>query len=229
MSLKETKQIASQINGWLSEKEGEFLYKKAKECTGRGVIVEIGSWKGKSTIFLARGSKAGNNVKVCTIDPYVEEYGGKMALKEFKQNIEIANVQDIIKPIIKSSKEAVENWNTPIEFLWIDGDHSFPMVKLDFELWSPHLVEGGTIAFHDAVFGGVKKVVCNFVLKSNNFGNVGLIDTIFYAQKLNNLSWKDKLKNRIMIIFLNTYEVLRRIPLPNFLRKIIKKIASIII
>lgn len=229
MSLEETKQIANQIEGWLSEDEGEFLYKSAKKCIGRGVIVEIGPWKGKSTVYLANGSKASNKVKIYTIDPYVEEYGGKLAFEEFKKNIKTANVEDVIEPLVKTSEEANKDWRKPIEFLWIDGDHSFPMVKLDFDLWSPYLIKGGTIAFHDAVSGGPKKVVCDFVLKSDKFGNAGLIDTIFYAQRLDNLSLKDKSRNRAMIILLNIYEVFRGIPLPKSLRKLIKGIVAKIV
>ncbi len=55
-NLKQAIQSARDIEGWLTEKEGIFLYKMANKCTGRGVIVEIGSWKGKSTIWLSLGS-----------------------------------------------------------------------------------------------------------------------------------------------------------------------------
>jgi len=70
MSAEETKKIADKINGHLSDKEGEFLYSTAKKCLGKGAIVEIGCWKGKSTVYLASGSKAGNNIKVYAIDPH---------------------------------------------------------------------------------------------------------------------------------------------------------------
>ncbi|WP_455277747.1 hypothetical protein [[Eubacterium] cellulosolvens] len=53
------KKLTDKVEGWLTDKEGELLYKLAKQCTGKGVIVEIGSWKGKSTIWLGMGSKNG--------------------------------------------------------------------------------------------------------------------------------------------------------------------------
>src|SRR5204862_2126445 len=56
------------IGGWLTPKEGRLLYELARGCTGRGVIVEIGSWKGKSTIWLASGSRRGPGVFVYAID-----------------------------------------------------------------------------------------------------------------------------------------------------------------
>ena len=234
MSIEETKKIANKIDGYLSDKEGEFLYKTAENCKEGGVIVEIGSWKGKSPVYLAKGSKAGNNIVIYTIDPHqgTQDHRDHKIINtfnEFKRNIKEAGVDDIVEPIIKTSKEASKDWNKPIKFLWIDGDHSYEMVRLDFKLWSPHLLKGGIIAFHDAVSGGPKKVVCDFVLKSDKFGNAGLIDTIFYAQRLDNLSLKDKSRNRAMIILLNIYEVFRGIPLPKSLRKLIKGIVAKIV
>ena len=57
MEIDEIKKLVDKVDGWLTYKEGELLYNLAKNCTGEGVIVEIGSWQGKSTIWLGRGSK----------------------------------------------------------------------------------------------------------------------------------------------------------------------------
>lgn len=70
MNIEETKKFANKAEGWLTDKEGETLYSLAKNCKGNGVIVEIGSWKGKSTIWIANGSKSGNKVKIYAIDPH---------------------------------------------------------------------------------------------------------------------------------------------------------------
>ena len=65
------KNIFDRVKGLLEEEEGEFLYNIAKDCKGRkGAIVEIGSWKGRSTICLGKGSKAGNKIKIYAIDPH---------------------------------------------------------------------------------------------------------------------------------------------------------------
>jgi len=145
-------------------------------------------------------------------------------LNDFKENLKEAKVNDIVEPVVKTSQEAFRNWKEPVEFLWIDGDHSYEMVKLDFNLWSSYLVKGGIIAFHDAVSGGPKKVVCNFVLKSNNFTDAGLIDSLFFAKKSDTLSLKDKIKNRAMIVLLDIYEFFREVHLPKSLRRLLKKI-----
>lgn len=227
--IEKVRETANKIDGHLSDKEGEFLYNAAKNCLGKGVIVEIGSWKGKSTVYLAKGSEAGNNVKVYAIDPHQgsrDHQDNKISntFGIFKQNLEKANVDNIVKPIVKTSQEASKGWQLPVELLWIDGNHSYEMVKLDFDLWSPHLVKGGIIAFHDAVSGGPKKVVCEFVLRSNKFSNAGLIDSLFFARKSVACSLKEKIKNRMMIFLLNMYEFFREIHLPKALRKSLKAI-----
>jgi len=181
------------VEGWLQEKEGEFLYRTAKNVSGEHAIVEIGSWKGKSTICLALGSKAGNKAKVYAVDPHTgstelkEIYGEIWTLEDFKSNIRSAGCKDIVVPIVKTSEEAAEGWNKPIEFLFIDGAHEYELVKLDFELWHPHLIKGGVIAFHDTTgdrLEGPKRVVEEFVFNSRNFRDIGFIDSITFATKV---------------------------------------------
>lgn len=68
-----SKNTANDIEGWLADVEGALLYSLARKCNANGVIVEIGSWKGKSTIFIAKGSEAGQRVRVYAIDPHPHE------------------------------------------------------------------------------------------------------------------------------------------------------------
>ena len=70
MNIDEVREITNKLRGWLTPAEGELLYNLAKNCTGKGVIVEIGSWVGKSTIHLAAGSQEGSQVPVFAIDPH---------------------------------------------------------------------------------------------------------------------------------------------------------------
>jgi predicted O-methyltransferase YrrM len=73
--IEETRRAAKDVPGWLTDAEGELLFNLAKSCSGKGVIVEIGSWKGKSTIWMARGSQAGHGVKIYAIDPHEGDSG----------------------------------------------------------------------------------------------------------------------------------------------------------
>lgn len=229
--IRDIKEIVSKVEGWLTDSEGEFLYNTAKQCSGRGVIVEIGSWKGKSTIWLGKGSKGGNNVKIYAIDPHTgssehkRRFGEVWTFEEFKKNIKNAEVDDVVVPIIKTSEDAEKGWKEPIEFLWIDGAHKYEMVKLDFELWCPYLIEGGIIAFHDTSYiGGPKLVVDKYIYRGNKFKNVCFLDGITFAQKVHKNSTKDKIKNRYVLLIRNIMIFAGKLNLPKPIRSIGKKI-----
>ncbi len=233
--IDKIKRVTKNIQGWLSDTEGILLFKLAKNLNGRGVIVEIGSWKGKSTVWLAKGSKYGKRVKVYAIDPHKgstehkNKYGNVWTFPEFMKNIKKARVNDLIVPVIKSSIEAVKNWKKPIELLFIDGAHEEFAVNLDFKLWYPHLINGGIIAFHDTTTHcGPKKVVENKICKSNNFNKVALINSITYARKVEQNSFIDRLRNIAIIPLLNLRHIQLQynIGTPNIFKKILKIIIS---
>lgn len=186
----EIQNILDQVDGWLSEAEGKLLYNLAQNCLGNGVIVEIGSWKGRSTICLGLGSKNGNSVKVYAIDPHTgnsehrQRYGHVWTFDEFQSNIAKMEVDNIIVPLVKTSEEAARDFDKPVEFIFIDGAHEYESVKKDFELWYPKLVNGGKIALHDVCyFPGPKAVADEFIYQSNNFNHIGAIDSIVFATK----------------------------------------------
>lgn len=229
--IDEVKQIVRDVEGYLIRKEGELLYNLAKSCKGRGVIVEIGSWKGQSTIWLAKGSKAGMNVKVYAIDPHTgssEHKNGNTKVwtfEEFNKNIEMAEVDDIIIPIVKSSEEAAKNFNEPIELLFIDGAHEYESVKSDFECWLPKLITGGIIAVHDTVVWlGPRKVVEEYLFKSDTFKNIEFVDSITFAQKVEQNSMKDRLNSRYVLFLKDMCSFAAKLNLPAPIRIIGKEI-----
>jgi MMP 1-O-methyltransferase len=189
--ILEAMRIVDFVDGWLTENEGRLLFNLAKEATGVGVIVEIGSWKGKSTICLAKGSKAGKGSKVYAIDPHngsdeIRKMQGEVnTLDEFRRNITLYNVEDIIIPLIKTSLDAAKNFDQRVELVFVDGAHDYDLVKLDFDLWFPKLNHGGIIAFHDTItWPGPKKVVEEFMHAGNRFRDILQIDSITYGVKI---------------------------------------------
>lgn len=213
--------IADGIEGWLSPNEGLFLYNAAQHCSGKGVIVEIGSWKGKSTVWLAKGSAAGKGVPVYSIDPHtgssehIKRYGKVNTINEFKKNIKKADVTGVVRPVRKTSEQAHENWKQPIELLWIDGSHEYEMVLLDFQLWGPNLMSGGIIAFHDTTLHeGTKKFIQNDFFSSKNFTGIRLLDSIIYAKKVDHLTFFQKVKNRAQYIRFRTHLLVDSLPSP---------------
>lgn len=226
-------EFTKDVDGFLLPNEQQFLYEHAKKCTLP--ILEIGSFKGKSTVCLAKGSKDGNNVKVYAVDPHtgsdaeqkLPEFQGKptMTYAVFKENIKKKHVDDVVIPIVKFSEEAAEGWTQPLGMVWVDGDHSYEMASLDFKLWSQHLVPGGIIAFHDSTNPefGVEKMIRNHILPSTLFTRFSIADGIFYAYKGSKLQRYYRIKI-ILVIFL--IKLFRKIPIPTVLSSSIKSVVK---
>lgn len=209
MNFDELRQISRNIPGWLADEEGELLYKLAKNCT-KGEIVEIGSWKGKSIVWLAEGSRAGRGLKIHAIDPH-EGYDGMSTLKEFRQNVEKAGVKNMVIPIVKTSEQAAKNFGKPVGFIFIDGSHEYDDVKKDFELWFPKLIDGGVMAFHDTLgYEGPRRLVNELVYKSRNFRKVRLVNNITYAVKTEENTQADRVRNRLMLLAKKLREMMIR-------------------
>jgi len=230
------KQVLSRIQGWLSYHEGLYLYALAAAGPGKGEIVEIGSWKGKSTVILAQGSKRGNREKVHAIDPHQggsdqEAYGYKNVNSEmeFWSNLEREQVTDYVIPLVMKSEEAVTGWSKPIRLLWIDGDHSYEAIKKDFLLWEPFVVPGGIIALHDTyAWEGPKKVVEEIILPSPRFMVIGLVDSITAVKKVSRFAPLSLLRNHCLLFFRHLYNLGRQHVLPGDLRKLSKAILKLL-
>lgn len=218
------KEMVKDIEGWITKREEEFLYRMARQASGKGVIVEIGSYRGKSTIYLAWGAKDGSRAKVYAVDPHTGSPGIKELLgvseiwtfDEFLKNIEVAGVSDIVVPIVKTSQEAAESWDEPVELIFIDGDHEYKSVETDFKTWFPHLTLGGVMAFHDTVvtYEGPRKVVRKHIYKSRHFKEVGTIDSITFATKVKKNAIKDVLWNRYKLLLADVRHLIYSLPKP---------------
>lgn len=151
------------IQGFLDPREGFALMALAAKGEGFGQIVEIGSFMGLSTCWLATGAKAAGREKVHAVDHFKgspeHQEGGThpidavikegTTLPAFKRNLEKAGVADWVVPIVASSEEAAAKWQGPIRLLFIDGDHDYEPSKRDFEMWSKFVTVRGCVAFHD--------------------------------------------------------------------------------
>ncbi len=155
-NLPEYLKIINSVQGGFALKEAEVLFNIARSVKD-GCIVEIGSYRGKSTVALCLGSKQGAGVTVYAIDPheiFEGALGGKFGpedRKAFFHNMINTGCYETVRLINLPSEKAGSGWCDPISFLWIDGDHRYEIVRKDVEVWEPHVVVGGTIAFHDSV------------------------------------------------------------------------------
>ena len=146
--------------GMVMPDECLLLMRMASEVRD-GAIVEIGSYRGRSTIALAIGSSRGARVPVYAIDPH-EGFTGVLGARfgpddqtQFERNIERASIADLVVPVVETSTNASAGWKGAIELLWIDGDHRYEAVRQDFELWSAFVSAGGRIAFDDSTVPGL--------------------------------------------------------------------------
>ncbi len=148
--------LVSTVEGWLYDEEVELLYRLASGVR-EGVIVEIGSYRGKSTVALALGSRDGSHAPVFAVDPHEDFTGvsgfqfGPRDRDEFSQSILRCGVSELVRPVSLTSAAAAEGWDLPVGLLWIDGDHRYESVKLDLDLWRPYLAPRAFVALHDSV------------------------------------------------------------------------------
>lgn len=199
----EVLQIAEYIHlvpGFLTVREGAALYLLASIGPAHGEIVEIGSFQGKSTIWLGRGTLSRGREKVIAIDPHIgspeHQPGAACAhmmpsegstLSAFRNNLIKFGVKEIVQERVMTSIEAVKTWgDTPVRALFIDGAHEYEAVESDFLNWSLKVTPGGIIAFHDVVKGaaGPDEVVSKYIYSSPNFRILGLIDSLLLVEKL---------------------------------------------
>lgn len=190
------KPLIADVPGWLTNEEGEALYELARGCTGSGVIVEIGSWKGKSTICLGLGSRAGNGVRIFAIDPHADYRFG-----DFKTNVDRAGITDLVTPIASLSQPAADSFDEPIELLFVDGSHEYDLVLEDFEKWVPKVVDGGWVAFHDTTWtAGPRKVVGQAIYRGRAFKDVRfVVGSTTVARKVERNSLIDRTRSRYVL------------------------------
>ena len=180
---EQARQSFSHVSGWLHPAEGFLLMRLASATNAMpaGAVVEIGSFKGLSTCWLASGlrsvrSRTGADAgKVFAIDHFTgspeHQAGGKFedaeivkhgsTLPLFRENIQKAGLTDLVEVVQAGSLEAVKTWSgAPIRLLFIDGDHSYEATRDDFAAWSKFVPVGGYTCFHDVnTWEGVTRFV----------------------------------------------------------------------
>jgi len=208
-TVQEVQKIADSVEGWLGKREGPYLYQLAKVGSRLGAIVEIGSWQGRSTIWLGKGSETVNGYEIYAIDPHV---GGSRRQhnvsteKAFRENIQRAGLAKKVVPIVALSSDALKGWSRPIGMLWIDGDHRYEAVSGDFLGWSRFVAKDGIIAFHDTYsWEGVRRFVDGEILPNTQYRVLGQIDSILAIQKTSRDNWSDRLRADLTIWLRQVY------------------------
>lgn len=177
--------------GFLTEREGRFLALAAAVGPDTGAILEIGSFKGKSTVGLASVARHYGSEPVVAVDPHTSPsstdpdlHGAGTSFDDFQRSLRTAGVEDAVEVHRAYSGDLAKSWTRPIRLLWIDGDHRYAGARADLDLYTPFLVDGALIALHDALhpFDGPIRVMVEHILTSENFGPVGFCGSIAWAQ-----------------------------------------------
>lgn len=194
-------ELTKAIEGHLTDKEMHFLFAVGALRTSPGDILEIGSYKGRSTVLLSKAAELALDTTVYAVDPLTlpsetdPQDSNAYSKNEFYDNIKKYDANIVFYE--KFSFEIIDQWDKPLRFLWIDGDHTYRGVQIDYLGFAKHLVPGGIIAFHDVLNGptGPLQVFTNEVLQNKEFGACGVVGSIGWAQYIGdneNLHLKEK-------------------------------------
>jgi Methyltransferase domain len=179
--------------GYLSEREARFIMAAAALAPESGKNLEIGSFKGRSTVgiaFVTRELGLGTVVAVdphtspASTDPDLRRSGQTTSYDDFVTNLKSAGVFDRVEIKRAYSYDLAREWKGPIRFLWIDGDHTYDGAKADLEMFKPFLVDGAVVAMHDVLgtFEGALRVFVEEILDCDDFGPAGFTGSIGWAQ-----------------------------------------------
>ena len=195
----------NKVKGFLDPIEGEALYSYTKKYTKEGDALEIGSYCGKSAVYIGSAVKE-NNQKLFSIDhhkgseeqqPGEEFFDADLLNKEgngidtlpyFLNTINSSKLKKIVIPVISSSEEAYQDLKINFSMIFIDGGHSEEAAQNDYRLWSRRLNPGGLLAIHD-VFPNPKdggRPPYNIYLKaieSGHFEEIEMIKSLSLLRK----------------------------------------------
>ena len=154
------------IKGFLADDEGAALYHYALAASKLGPCLEIGSYCGKSTVYLGAACQQTNSVLYALDhhrgseehqlgeeyhDPDLYDSSIELmdSFKTFRTSMREADLDDTVVPIVSSSAVASRHWATPLGMVFIDGGHSEEAAHTDYRCWAPHVKPGGILAIHD--------------------------------------------------------------------------------
>jgi predicted O-methyltransferase YrrM len=171
------------VPGWLSDDQAARLWACAARLRGAGTIVEIGSYRGRSTIVLARAAEEG--VEVVAIDPHagndrgpqqlaVDAAAGEADHRAFAAHLEAAGVRERVRHVRRPSQDALDAVAGSVDVLYVDGAHRYGPARDDLARWGARVAAGGTLLVHDAFSSvGVTLALLRLLVFGRRFRYVG--------------------------------------------------------
>jgi predicted O-methyltransferase YrrM len=154
------------VQGFMPADEGALLYRRALEQLPLGPALEVGTYAGKSAIYLGSAASAvGGTVFTVdhhrgseenqagwehhdpsTVDP---EFGLMDTLGLFRKNIARAGLEPWVVAVVGASETVARWWRTPLSLLFIDGGHGVEPARTDYRCWTPWVAPDGLLIIHD--------------------------------------------------------------------------------
>lgn len=162
----ELRRHAEAARGFMPADEGLALHDALAAVTVDGALLEVGTYCGKSSVYLGAAARALGR-PLFTVDHHrgseenqagwdwhepdlVDPAVGKMdTLPWFRRTVHDAGLEGTVIAVVGDSPTVAAAWATPLAFLFIDGGHGEDPARIDYERWTPHVVEGGTLCIHD--------------------------------------------------------------------------------
>lgn len=199
-------EVIDAVKGFLDREEGMRLFEVALSASRFGSCMEIGSYCGKSTLYLGDACRR-NGAILFSIDHHrgsEEQQPGEAyfdpetwdpkafrvnTLPLFRKTLEISGLEDTVVPIVSTSTVTARMWATPLSLVFIDGGHSFEAAFTDYCNWSRHIVPGGYLMIHD-IFknpedgGQAPYSIYQLALQSRMFIELPMTKTLGVLQRL---------------------------------------------
>lgn len=186
--------------------EGEALYMHALQACHARPCLEIGSYCGKSTVYLGMACKKQGSVLYAVDhhrgseehqlgeeyhDPDLYDAGEGMldSFKEFRRTLRRADLENHVIPIVAPSQVSSRYWATPLGMVFIDGGHSLQAALIDYRCWAPAIVPGGILAIHDifpdpAEGGQAPYTIWKMAISSGLFDQLPITGTLGFLRRI---------------------------------------------
>jgi predicted O-methyltransferase YrrM len=157
---------ARAARGFMPDDEGLALHRRALERLPHGPVLEVGTYCGKSALYLGAAARLAGGV-VFTVDHHhgseenqpgwehhdpalVDPRTGRMdTLPFFRENVVDAGLEDVVVAVVGESATVAAHWRTPLSLLFIDGGHGEAPAQADYAGWAPWVMPDGLLCIHD--------------------------------------------------------------------------------
>ena len=169
------KRLTSQAEDGISDAVCDLLYGLARDVPEGQAIVEIGRGKGKSTVWLVRGSEAGKKNKVFSFAS--QKASPDTVNADFITNLAGAGIPDTLVSRHEAAEDAAQRWKENIGLLWVNTSYEYEDIKRVILVWQRHLSSNARVAIHGCDQPGTGRVIRESTGSLGNFTYEQSVDT----------------------------------------------------